>query len=225
MPPSPLPRPLLSCITALALVMVAGSASADIFTFTDSNGVVHFSNSRSDAPGSKLYMKTAPKRRTDTAVAPFMPSDTSPERFARFDEPIRQAATLYQIPAELVRAVIKVESDYDPRAVSIAGARGLMQMIPATAERMQVRDIFDPRENIFGGVRFLRVLANTFNGDLQLTIAGYNAGEGAVMRYGGIPPFEETRMYVAKVLYYYNRYRAMSDAFQASSTPPTENAP
>ena len=206
---------------ALALLLTGASASADIYTYTDSNGVVHFTNSRSEAPGSKLYIKTAPKPR-DVAVSPFMPSDTSPERFARFDEPIRQAATLYQIPAELVRAVIKVESDYDPRAVSIAGARGLMQMIPATAERMQVRDIFDPRENIFGGTRYLRVLANTFNGDLQLTIAGYNAGEGAVMRYGGIPPFDETRMYVAKVLYYYNRYRSMTDAMQASAAAPTD---
>jgi soluble lytic murein transglycosylase-like protein len=210
---------------ALAVVLAGASASADIYTYTDSNGVVHFTNSRSEAPGSKLYIKTAPKPRADLAVAPFMPSDTSPERFARFDEPIRQAATLYQIPVELVRAVIKVESDYDPRAVSIAGARGLMQMIPATAERMQVRDIFDPRENIFGGVRFLRVLANTFNGDLQLTIAGYNAGEGAVIRYGGIPPFDETRMYVAKVLYYYNRYRSMNDAQQASAAAPSESSP
>jgi soluble lytic murein transglycosylase-like protein len=219
------PPTLLPTAAALLLVLLASSASADIFTFTDSNGVVHFTNSRSDSPGSKLYLKTVPKARADTALAPFMPSDTSPERFTRFEEPIRQAATLYQIPVELVRAVIKVESDYDPRAVSIAGARGLMQMIPATAERMQVRDIFDPRENIFGGVRYLRVLANTFNGDLQLTVAGYNAGEGAVMRHGGIPPFEETRMYVGKVLYYYNRYRAMSDALQASSTQPADNSP
>jgi soluble lytic murein transglycosylase-like protein len=75
---------------------------------------------------------------------------------------------------------------------------------------MQVRDIFDPRENIFGGVRYLRVLANMFNGDLQLTIAGYNAGEGAVVRYGGIPPYEETQQYVVKVLAYYHRYRSMS---------------
>jgi soluble lytic murein transglycosylase-like protein len=97
------------------------------------------------------------------------------DRFTRFDKWIRQAATLYQLPEELVRAVIKVESDYDPRAVSSAGAIGLMQLMPETAARMQVRDPYDPRENIFGGVRYLRILTNLFNGDLDLTIAAYNA--------------------------------------------------
>jgi soluble lytic murein transglycosylase-like protein len=196
----------LTSLLAGALVLLAGSASADIYTYTDDDGVVHFTSK--PQPGSALYLK-APRRRPQSGVIPVMPSDTSLERFTRYDTAIHQAATLYQIPVELVRAVIKVESDFDPRAVSPAGARGLMQMIPATAERMQVRDIFDPRENIFGGVRYLRVLANMFNGDLQLTIAGYNAGEGAVVRYGGIPPYEETQQYVVKVLAYYHRYRSM----------------
>jgi soluble lytic murein transglycosylase-like protein len=97
-------------------------------------------------------------------VSAVMPSDGSVDRFTRYDMWIRQAATLYQIPEELVRAVIKAESDYDPRALSPVGATGLMQLMPETAMRMQVRDIQDPRENIFGGVRFLRVLANAFNG-------------------------------------------------------------
>lgn len=215
-------RALFAPALAAVLVLLAGSAAADIYTYTDSNGVVHFTNSRSASQGAKLYIKTAPKPRGEPGVTPFMPSDTNPERFTRYDEVIRQAATLYQIPVELVRAMIKVESDYDPRAVSIAGARGLMQIMPATGERMQVRDLFDPRENIFGGVRYMRILANTFNGDLQLTVAGYNAGEGAVMRHGGIPPYEETRMYVTKVLYYYNRYRAMSDAMAASAAQATD---
>ena len=83
-----------------------------------------------------------------------------------------------------------------------------MQLIPETAERMMVTDIFDPRQNIYGGVRYLRVLANLFNGDLELTIAAYNAGEGAVIRHGGIPPYEETQFYVAKVLAYYRHYRS-----------------
>lgn len=199
-------RPLsLTPLMAAAIVSLAFSASADIYTFTDDDGVLHFTSK--PQPGSTLYLK-APRRRPQAGVIPVMPSDTSLDRFARYDTEIYQAATLYQIPVELVRAVIKVESDYDPRAVSPAGARGLMQMIPATAERMLVTDIFDPRQNIFGGVRYLRVLANMFNGDLQLTIAGYNAGEGAVVRHGGIPPYEETRMYVEKVLAYYHRYRA-----------------
>jgi soluble lytic murein transglycosylase-like protein len=146
-----------------------------------------------------------------------MPSDASSERFTRYGEWIRQAAILYQIPEELIRAIIKCESDYDARAVSPAGAQGLMQMIPQTALRMQVRDAFDPREAIFGGTRYLRVLANMFNGDLELTIAGYNAGEAAVVRYAGIPPYEETQAYVAHVLTYYRRYRTSSDVVAASA--------
>jgi soluble lytic murein transglycosylase-like protein len=130
----------------------------------------------------------------------------------RYDEYIRQAAALYQIPEDLVRAVIRVESGFDPRAVSRANACGLMQLMPATAERMMVTDIFDPRQNIFGGVRYLRVLANLFNGDLQLTLAGYNAGENAVIKHSGIPPYAETREYVVKVLEHYRRYRELTAA-------------
>src|SRR6478752_287069 len=122
--------------------------------------------------------------------------------------PAQSRATLYQIPEALIRAVIRVESDFDPRAVSPANARGLMQMIPETAERMLVTDVFDPRQNIFGGVRYLRVLANTFNGDLALTVAAYNAGEGAVIRHGGIPPYPETQDYVVRVVGYYRQYRS-----------------
>ena len=91
-----------------------------------------------------------------------------------------------------------------------------MQLMPPTAERLQVRDIDDPRDNIFGGVRYLRILANNFNGDLELTVAGYNAGEEAVMRYGGIPPYQQTRDYVVKVVAYYRRYRTTVDVVEAS---------
>jgi soluble lytic murein transglycosylase-like protein len=139
------------------------------------------------------------------------------ERFTRYDKWIRQAATLYQLPEELVRAVIKVESDYDPRAVSSAGAIGLMQLMPETAARMQVRDPYDPRENIFGGVRYLRVLANLMNGDLDLTIAAYNAGEGAVTRAGGIPNYPETQDYVVRVRTYYAAFRSTRDVVAAGT--------
>lgn len=193
-----------------------GEAAADIYVYTDENGVMHFSNARH--AGASLYVRSHADRKGGArpGVTPVPPSDRSLERFTRYGAFIREAATLYQIPEELVRAVIKVESDYDPRAVSIAGAQGLMQLMPETALRMQIRDSFDPRLNIFGGTRYLRVLANTFNGDLVLTIAGYNAGEGAVIRYGGIPPYEETQGYVVKVLAYYHRYRTTPDAVVAS---------
>jgi soluble lytic murein transglycosylase-like protein len=193
----------LAAIGAVGGLTIAPSGHADIYKTVDEDGVISFTN-RPKSKGSKLVAK-ARKHRRAKAV---MPSDTSPERFTRYDTYIRQAAALYQIPEELVRAVIKVESDFDPRAVSPANAQGLMQLIPETAERMMVTDILDPRQNVFGGTRYLRVLANAFNGDLELTIAAYNAGEGAVIRYGGIPPYEETQFYVAKVLAYYRHYRS-----------------
>lgn len=207
--------------TSALLVLASSQAAADIYQWTDAEGVVHFTNRPSTNPGAKLYIKsTNPTGTPRPGVMPFAPQDRDLSRYTRFDEYIRQAAALYQIPEQLVRAVIKVESDYDPRAVSYAGARGLMQLMPETAERMQVKDINDPRENIFGGVRYLRVLANMFNGDLDLTVAAYNAGEGAVVAHGGIPPFAQTRDYVVKVTKFYRRYRTIADAVEASIGQP-----
>jgi hypothetical protein len=217
MRPLSAPRALSAALSLLAAVsLAAGPAAADIFSYTDDEGVVHFSNKQASDGRYKLYLKS-PHGGRRPGVVPVMPSDSSPDRFTRYDEWIRQAAILYQIPEELIRAVIMCESNYDPRAVSPTGAQGLMQMMPETATRMQVRDGFDPRENIFGGTRYLRVLANMFNGDLELTIAGYNAGEGAVVRYAGIPPYEETQQYVVRVLTYYRRYRTMGDPALASA--------
>ncbi|WP_437745905.1 transglycosylase SLT domain-containing protein [Sorangium sp. So ce327] len=216
--------PLRALAAALGLAVLAlhpGSALADIFTYTDADGTVHFANRPTGDARFKLYIKGDGRRSSTTraGVTPVAPSDKSLERFSRYDAWIRQAAALYQIPEELVRAVIKCESDYDPRAVSPVGAQGLMQLMPETALRMQVRDAFDARENIFGGTRYLRILANLFNGDLDLTIAGYNAGEGAVMRHGGIPPYEETQAYVTRVRTYYARYRTTRDTTVASIEP------
>jgi soluble lytic murein transglycosylase-like protein len=187
--------------TAAAALTLAGPSQADIYKTVGSDGVISFTNSPSKK--GKLVMRTEATR-----PAVHMPSDSSPARYGRYDDHIRQAAVLYQIPEDLIRAVIQVESDFDPRAVSPANARGLMQLMPETAERMLVTDVFDPRQNIFGGVRYLRVLANLFNGDIELTVAGYNAGEGAVIRYGGIPPFPETQEYVKRVLANYRSYRS-----------------
>src|SRR5882724_1203940 len=200
---------------ALGLSLLPAVSTADIYSYVDNQGVAHFTNKPSGDARYRLYMKSrdGSKRRSDSYVAP---NDTSVERFSRYGDVIREAAGLYQIPEELVRAVIKVESDYDPQAVSRVGAQGLMQLMPETAQRMQVRDVMDPRENVLGGVRYLRVLANMFNGDLQLTLAGYNAGENAVVRHGGIPPFDETEDYVVRVLAYYRRYRETRDPVAAS---------
>lgn len=208
---------------SLGLLFAAGArdARADIYSYIDKDGTVHFSTSPKGDGRFSLYVKSTDKRtkasRYSGKAVP--PSDRSIERFTRYDKWIRQAATLYQIPEELIRAVVKVESDYDPRAVSSAGAQGLMQLMPETGKRMQVRDPFDPRENIFGGVRYLRILANLFNGDLDLTVAAYNAGEGAVERYGGVPDYPETVDYVVRVRTYYGAYRNTKDVSAASMTP------
>jgi soluble lytic murein transglycosylase-like protein len=208
-------RFLAPAVLGAGLLFLVTPSFADIYSYVDRDGTVHFTNIPGGDARYRLYMKSRDgRRRGGMAVAP---SDASPERYNRYSQAIREAATLYQIPEELVRAVIKVESDYDPRAVSRVGATGLMQLMPETAQRMQVRDIMDPRENIMGGVRYLRVLANMFNGNLQLTLAGYNAGENAVVKHGGIPPFDETEEYVVRVLAYYRRYRENRDVVAASS--------
>ena len=201
--------------TVLALPLVA---QADIYKFTDADGVVHFATSPNGDKRFRVYIHGNGPERAGVApgVVPVPPSDHDVARYTRYAEWIHQAAALYQIPEQLVRAVIRCESDYDPRAVSVSGARGLMQLMPDTATLMQVRDIDDPRENIFGGTRLLRILANEFNGDLELTIAAYNAGDGSVIRFGGIPPFEQTRTYVVSVTKFYRRYRSIPDVVEAS---------
>jgi soluble lytic murein transglycosylase-like protein len=141
--------------------------------------------------------------------------DRSPERFHRFDADIEDQQAVYGIPPALVKAVIKTESDFDPRVVSSVGAMGLMQLMPATAGDMGVTDAFDARQNIMGGCRYLQVLArryckspSDFDGiraecsleELSKVIAAYHAGPGAVDKYGGMPPYQTTRSYVANVL-------------------------
>ncbi len=200
----------------LALVPLV-DARADIFKYTDPDGTIHFASSAGGDKRYRLYIKgNGAQGQAAPGVIPVPPSDHDAARYTRYDDPIRAAATLYQIPEQLVRAIIRCESDYDPRAVSITGARGLMQLMPETANLMQVRDIDDPRENIFGGVRLLRVLANEFNGDLELTVAAYNAGDGAVIRSGGIPAIAQTRDYVVNVTKFYRRYRGILDPVEAS---------
>ena len=129
-------------------------------------------------------------------------SDAPPDQIDR-------AAAEYKIPAELIRAVIAVESAGDTSAVSHRGAIGLMQLMPHTAGQMFVEDPVDPAQNIFGGTRYLRHLANEFAGDMMLVLAAYNAGPEAVRKYRGVPPYEETRQYVKKVLGYYADLKRM----------------
>ena len=193
-------------VVGLGMSAPLSSARADIYTYTDANGVVHYSNT---PPRQRRGVRRVRTRSSSAHATPSRNGragngrERNPERYVRYDAFIREAAALYRLPVSFLRAIIRVESDYNPEVVSHAGARGLMQLMPQTAARMGVTDAFDPRQNILGGARYLRVLANHFNGDLVLTIAAYNAGEGAVIRYRGIPPYDETQRYVRRVLRWY----------------------
>lgn len=190
----------------ITLVLVSGAlflepAQAGIYTFTDVNGVMHFTN----VPSTPRY---AGMKRVAYMPEPAPTRRARPVDPGRFIPLVEQAAREHQIDQALLRAVIAVESGYDPNAVSHKGAVGLMQLMPQTARRYGVRNIYDPAQNIQGGARYLRDLMGKFNNDLPLVLAAYNAGEDAIARHGNrIPPYRETRSYVPRVLDYYRRYQ------------------
>jgi hypothetical protein len=128
-----------------------------------------------------------------------------PKTEGRFDRLIAEAATTYGVDVDLVRAVIKAESNFNPRARSPVGAEGLMQLMPALQKDFGITDPFDPRQNVMGGVRYLRKLLDKHGGNVALALASYNAGPMNVARYGGVPPFRETRNYVKKITGFWNR--------------------
>lgn len=203
--------PALSVVLAALLLAAAGSSLADIYTRTDDDGTIYFTNLRpmgKDRREYRVYMRTPPIRQARPGVVPVPARSSDAARYSRYDASIVEAARTFTVPEPFIRAVIRVESDYDPRVVSVAGAQGLMQLMPATARRMNVTDVFDPHQNIMGGTRYLRYLANMFGGDMVLTIAGYHAGEGAVMKYGGVPPYTTTHGYIRRVLHFYNSYKS-----------------
>src|SRR3989441_5718467 len=156
------------------------------------DGTVHFTN----APTDPRYQRvTGFSSGTEAGWLRLPGGDPS-----WYTTEIRGAADRYGVPARLVSAIIRIESGFNPRAVSSKGARGLMQLMPETASILGVRDVFNPRENIDGGVRHLRGLMERFGSDLPLVLAAYNAGEQVVLAYRGMPPYQETRGYVTRVL-------------------------
>jgi soluble lytic murein transglycosylase-like protein len=187
----------------LALGFAAATARADIFAFTDANGVVHFSN----VPNDQRYVLVLHAPSEEALAAPSGRNAAYwLRRSARYDATITHAAFAATVSPALVRAVIVVESGFNPRAVSRRGAKGLMQLRPATARQYGVSDIFDPGQNIAAGASYLKDLLARFDSDLELALAAYNAGEDAVERYGRqIPPYPETRDYVPRVLELYHR--------------------
>lgn len=198
-----LARPALAGLLALA-ALAAAPARADIFKFTDERGVVHFTNIPQLDRRYKLYMREG-KPAPHLARA-YMPSEAE---IRRYQDIVDAAAKSHGVDQALVHAVISAESGYNPRAVSRSGARGLMQLMPDTARRYGVTDVFDPADNVRGGVKYLKDLLALFGGDMRLALAGYNAGENAVIRAGNrIPNYPETQSYVPKVIDFYHRFLA-----------------
>ena len=169
-------------------------AQADIYVHRDQNGALRYTN----VPPPPVY-------RPFLLLQPYIRGLRGKES-AEFDRLIAATCQRYGVEFALVKAVIKAESAFDPKALSPAGARGLMQLMPDTAALHRVRDVHTPRDNIEGGVRHLRWLLNRFRGNLTLALAAYNAGPETVVRYNGIPPYQETQEYVQRVLRYRESY-------------------
>ena len=186
-------------LLAAALPAVAG----DIYRCEDEEGVVHFTDTPNDHR-FKIFMRDLKRDkslRTGFNLARY--SRNSGE----FEPIITKCSIDYGVDRSLVKAVIHAESSYNPQALSPKGAKGLMQLMPGTAQDLKVVDSFDPQDNIRGGVRYLRFLLDTFKGDVPLALAAYNAGLSKVAKYGGIPPYEETRNYVSRVLALQKNYQ------------------
>lgn len=187
------------------LFIGAANAQADIFAFTDESGTPHFSDVPNDAR-YQLYLR-AEQLNTQVSITQKVPLAYSKNR-EKFTPEIKRAASFYKLDEALLHAVITVESGYNSLIVSKKGAVGLMQLMPGTAKRFNVKNSFDPAQNIHAGAQYLSKLLVQFDNNIQLALAAYNAGENNVRKYGGrIPPFAETLAYVPKVMSLYEGYR------------------
>ncbi len=187
---------LLGGVLLVPFIVGIAPVDADIYRYVDAEGVMHFTDTP-DHGHWVLYLKERP------------PAGSGHHSYV---EIIRRHASFYRLEEALVKAVIKVESDYQPRVVSKKGAQGLMQLIPETAKSLKVSNPFDPSENIRGGSEYLRRMLDLFDNDIELALAAYNSGPSTVQQYGGIPPYNETRNYVKKVKHYLDYYRQSADA-------------
>jgi transglycosylase-like protein with SLT domain/uncharacterized protein DUF4124 len=197
---------LLAAIAAMVLIPFQ-TAVADIFQYTDDSGVIHFSNV--SVGGGKKY------RKVRSEATDMRPREQTPRSAASSPAPVKNVPAVYAeiissacdrhgVDPSLVHAIVKVESDFNPYALSRKGAMGLMQLMPQTALNMNVQNTFNPHENIDGGVKYLRYLIDRYEGNLSLALAAYNSGETAVKKWGTVPPFPETQNYVQRILKLYN---------------------
>jgi hypothetical protein len=213
---------ILGLAGVLAAALAAGPAPAEVYRYVDDQGVVHLT----DSPTSRSYARYEPtihgsgkginiitrrssilglgRREIRYSLGSLSFPEGRPEP-SSYDALIERVAVRYGVPAALVKAVVKTESNFQRHAVSSKGAQGLMQLMPATAADLGVEDAFSAEDNVRGGTRYLRAMIDRY-GDWKHALAAYNAGPGAVDQYGGIPPYRETREYVERVLHYYRRY-------------------
>jgi soluble lytic murein transglycosylase-like protein len=188
---------LSAAILGLMTFSVIPSARADIFVYVDRHGVMHFTNTPT-SNRYRVYMRETPRR---------PPPSKTGHAVSSFDDVITEAAHRHGIAFSLLKALIHVESSFNPRAVSKKGALGLCQIMPQNLQSLNIKDPFDPWENIMGGARYLQLMLDRFNGELHLALAAYNAGPSMVEKYSNIPPFRETQEYVQKVLKYSQAYK------------------
>lgn len=195
---------ILLCVSALLLSVTSAptDVSADIYRYVDEDDIVHFTDAPTDNR-FKVFMRDLKKDKELRTKLKYA-SSVNP---AEYEQLIKTCSEKYGVNQCLVKAVIHAESGYNPNAVSSKGASGLMQLMPATAKSLKVADRFNPKDNVEGGVKYLRFLLDTFRGDVSLAVAAYNAGLNKVAKYGGIPPYNETRTYVNRVLSYMKSYQ------------------
>jgi len=189
---------VLTCALALALLTIPVTAGADIYKYVDQRGVVTFT----DYPKHEGFTVHISENRS-MAKMPYT-------NYYPYKNLVEEACQIYEMDDALVRAVMEVESDYNRFALSTAGARGLMQLMPETMDFLGVNNPWDARQNVQGGTRYLKKMLNRFSGDINLALAAYNAGASAVLKYGSIPPYPQTQRYVKKVMLLYLSYSGMT---------------